>query len=317
MAEAGTPPQCEAQQAPSDLLAALQTRESRVVSREAQIEDRLQALRLAESEIDEKLAALTEAEQSLAVMLDLASSAAEDDLGRLTLVYENMPPEEVAALFEEMAPEFSSGFLARMEPTAAAGGHVEPDANDSLFDQRRHRRPARRRPDQLTALHQVADQRILSDARSGGMIQERQGRTGHDRPDRHHHHLCHGFRRLPPRRWQDGNHHEVAAVRDDHHRRCGPWRLCDLERHRGDQAYDQGRRPVCSKGPNGSQPIIAICCACCIRTDPGRPDQSGRHRGTYRVAGNVASLRSVSADRRRQGGCRTDLRYAALGLDEL
>ena len=111
---------CPAPAAPSALLAALQARESRADEREAGIEARMAALREAEAEIEAQLAALSAAEESLAATLNLASTAAETDLGQLTLVYENMPAPEVAALFEEMDPQFSSGFLARMDPPAAA-----------------------------------------------------------------------------------------------------------------------------------------------------------------------------------------------------
>ena len=111
---------CPEPDAPSALLDALRTREARAAEREAGIEARMAALREAESEIEAQLAALEAAEQSLAATLNLASTAAETDLSQLTLVYENMPAPEVAALFEEMAPQFSAGFLARMNPEAAA-----------------------------------------------------------------------------------------------------------------------------------------------------------------------------------------------------
>jgi flagellar motility protein MotE (MotC chaperone) len=46
--------------------------------------------------------------------------AAEDDLSRLTSVYENMKPKEATEVFARMAPEFAAGFLGRMRPDAAA-----------------------------------------------------------------------------------------------------------------------------------------------------------------------------------------------------
>ncbi|MFT5741970.1 MAG: flagellar motility protein MotE (MotC chaperone) [Paracoccaceae bacterium] len=103
------------------LILALTLREDRVARREAQLADRLQALHVADEEIANRLAELQEAESSLAATLAVASTAAEDDIGRLTTVYENMKPRDAAALFEEMAPEFASGFLSRMRPDAAAG----------------------------------------------------------------------------------------------------------------------------------------------------------------------------------------------------
>jgi len=129
MAEAETPVASEpmpavAEAAPSmdapGLMAALQDREERVARREARIADRMQALAVAESEVEEKILALEEAEASLAALLALASTAAEDDLDRLTVVYENMKPTDAAALFETMEPAFSAGFMGRMQPEAAA-----------------------------------------------------------------------------------------------------------------------------------------------------------------------------------------------------
>ena len=81
----------------------------------------MQALSVADQTIARKLAALTEAEEKLRATLALADTAAEDDLIRLTAVYQNMKPAEAAALFEEMDPQFAAGFLGRMDPAAAAG----------------------------------------------------------------------------------------------------------------------------------------------------------------------------------------------------
>ena len=114
---------------PDELIAALQAREARVADREARLADRLQALRVAEMEIEEKLVALEEAEESLAALLALASSAAENDIARLTQVYENMKPQDSAALFQTMEPAFSAGFIGRMQPEAAAAimSNIEPE----------------------------------------------------------------------------------------------------------------------------------------------------------------------------------------------
>jgi len=102
------------------LLSALQEREARLVLREKALEDRFQAIAVAESEISEQLNALKDAEDALRATIAIADTAAESDLARLTAVYENMKPKEAAALFEEMSPEFSAGFLGRMRPDAAA-----------------------------------------------------------------------------------------------------------------------------------------------------------------------------------------------------
>jgi flagellar motility protein MotE (MotC chaperone) len=104
----------------SEMLSAFQAREKRIAERESQISARLQALSVADGEISRRMVELTQAESDLRATLALADSAAENDIGRLTAVYENMKPKDAAALFEEMDPEFSAGFLARMRPEAAA-----------------------------------------------------------------------------------------------------------------------------------------------------------------------------------------------------
>lgn len=102
------------------LIEALQHREHALDTREAQIQDRMKALEIAEEAIGRRLEALIGAEQRLSATLALADGATEEDLVRLTNVYEKMKPKQAAALFEAMAPEFAAGFLARMRPDAAA-----------------------------------------------------------------------------------------------------------------------------------------------------------------------------------------------------
>lgn len=116
--EAVTQPASEVE--PGTLLAALQDREARLVIRENQVADRIQAMRVSESEIAEQLIALQEAESALRDTLALAETAASDDLARLATVYENMKPRDAANLFTEMAPDFAAGFLGIMNPASAA-----------------------------------------------------------------------------------------------------------------------------------------------------------------------------------------------------
>lgn len=111
------------------VLAALGEREGRVTARESELADRLQALSVAETQIQQNLAALEEAESRLAATMARASTAAEEDLERLTSVYENMKPKEAAPVFAAMAPEFAAGFLGRMRPDVAAAimAGLEPE----------------------------------------------------------------------------------------------------------------------------------------------------------------------------------------------
>jgi flagellar motility protein MotE (MotC chaperone) len=116
--EDGAPLTCP--EPPLALAQALNEREAQVATREAALADRMAALALADTAIEQRLAALTAAEAELSETLARADGAAEDDLARLTSVYETMKPKEAAALFTAMAPEFAAGFLGRMRPEAAA-----------------------------------------------------------------------------------------------------------------------------------------------------------------------------------------------------
>ena len=102
------------------LLNALKNREIRVAEQEEKLKIKAKALEVAQIEIERRLDALKQAEERLGATLARAETAAEDDLVRLTTVYENMKPKEAAALFEAMEPEFAAGFLARMRPEIAA-----------------------------------------------------------------------------------------------------------------------------------------------------------------------------------------------------
>jgi flagellar motility protein MotE (MotC chaperone) len=103
------------------MLQAFQEREELISKRELQIDMRLKALSVADEQIERRLTVLQDAEESLRSVLALANTAAEDDLTRLTTVYENMKPKDAAKLFEEMEPAFAAGFLGRMRPDSAAG----------------------------------------------------------------------------------------------------------------------------------------------------------------------------------------------------
>ncbi|TQF00819.1 MAG: hypothetical protein FKY71_01345 [Spiribacter salinus] len=118
-AEESAPSACETTGDFDAMLAAFRNREERIEAQEAQISKRMQALTIADERIEQKIAALTEAETALKQTMALADTAAEDDLSRLTSVYENMKPKDAAALFEQMDPEFSAGFLGRMKPVQA------------------------------------------------------------------------------------------------------------------------------------------------------------------------------------------------------
>jgi len=114
------PRECESSDDLKQMLEAFKAREDRIERQEAELRDRLQALKIADREIDQKLADLKAAEDRLRETITVAESASKNDLDRLTKVYESMKPKQAAALFEQMDPNFAAGFLGRMRPEAAA-----------------------------------------------------------------------------------------------------------------------------------------------------------------------------------------------------
>ena len=112
------------------LLDALLAREARVAEREDALAARSKALDVAQEEIERRLVALENTEERLRQTLTIAQTAAEDDLSKLTTVYENMKPKDASALFQAMEPAFAAGFLGRMQPEAAAKilAGLEPQA---------------------------------------------------------------------------------------------------------------------------------------------------------------------------------------------
>ena len=117
-----------------NLLAETKEREARVLEREAELEARIQALELIEAAVADDLTRLEQAEAELLATMSQADKAAEDDIGQLTSVYENMKPDQAAALFQMMEPSFAAGFLARMRSDVAAAilAGLEPDVAYSI-----------------------------------------------------------------------------------------------------------------------------------------------------------------------------------------
>lgn len=116
------------------LLEEAQEKQKELEEREAMLEARTQALALIEDAVEEDLARLERAEQKLRATMVVADQAAEDDLTRLTAVYENMKPDQASALFQMMEPSFAAGFLSRMRADAAAAimAGLEPELAYSI-----------------------------------------------------------------------------------------------------------------------------------------------------------------------------------------
>lgn len=114
------PTQCQTGPEIETILSALLKREEAVTEKERELDEKQQTLAFAETEIRKNLSALEQVENELSATIAKSRTASEDDLKRLTLVYENMKPKDASVLFEEMAPDFAAGFFARMRPDAAA-----------------------------------------------------------------------------------------------------------------------------------------------------------------------------------------------------
>lgn len=102
------------------LLQRFAEREQSIKAEEERIAERSAALKQAETELSSKIAELKAAEKQLREVLEIADTAAEDDVARLTAVYESMKPKDAAKVFDEMNPDFAAGFMSRMKPDAAA-----------------------------------------------------------------------------------------------------------------------------------------------------------------------------------------------------
>ena len=119
----GTPDSAEVapvSDSPDALLAAIRDREAQLEAEERRIANRAQTLNVAETKLAEQLDAFEAARARLEETLTQADSAAEDDIARMTTVYENMKPAEAARIIERMEVRFAAGLMARMRPEIAA-----------------------------------------------------------------------------------------------------------------------------------------------------------------------------------------------------
>lgn len=101
------------------LLKTLLEREAAVTDKEFALAQKEKVLEVAKTKVLEQMAALERAEQHLKATMVQVDEASENDLSKLTDVYEAMKPKDAAALFETMAPDFAAGFLSRMHSEAA------------------------------------------------------------------------------------------------------------------------------------------------------------------------------------------------------
>ena len=98
----------------------LQDRKRDLESRETALALREQELSLLREQVEQRIEALRSAESDLESLVNTASKLAAADVENLTAVYANMKPKRAGALFEKMEPAFAAGFLRGMPPEAAS-----------------------------------------------------------------------------------------------------------------------------------------------------------------------------------------------------
>lgn len=102
------------------LLDDILARERRLKDSEATATERAKVLEEAEARVNASLAQLTAAQERLRAEVDAVKAGGDEDITKLTAVYETMKAKDAAVLFAAMDPEFAAGFLSRMRPDAAA-----------------------------------------------------------------------------------------------------------------------------------------------------------------------------------------------------
>lgn len=118
--EMSEPALCYSDAKMGGMLDSILAREEQLKNKERLLEEKETSIKFAENVLRDNMDELVSAEQKLAATIAHAETASEDDLDRLTSVYENMKPKDASILFEEMSPEFAAGFLGRMRTDAAA-----------------------------------------------------------------------------------------------------------------------------------------------------------------------------------------------------
>jgi len=103
-----------------DILAALDQRAFDLDTYETSLAEQAKALEERSKEIDGQIAELERTKAELEATVVMVDSASENDLMKLTSVYENMKPSDAAELFSLMDPAFAAGFIGRMQPEVSA-----------------------------------------------------------------------------------------------------------------------------------------------------------------------------------------------------
>lgn len=110
---------CEPDEDLAGLYEIIAERTKQLDEKEQMLAERSNDIAAAEALIKKNLDRLQEAEKRLEQTIDAVDGASEDDISRLTSVYESMKPKTAADLFSQMTPDFAAGFLGRMSPKAA------------------------------------------------------------------------------------------------------------------------------------------------------------------------------------------------------
>lgn len=118
----------------SEILARLREREIQLEARREQLDERARVIEAAEVSLREQLAALEEAEARLSSLVQVADTAADQDVDMLVAAFQNMDGKRAAPIFENMDTAFAAGLIARMGEAAAADilGALTPEKAYSI-----------------------------------------------------------------------------------------------------------------------------------------------------------------------------------------
>ncbi|SLN47158.1 hypothetical protein PAM7066_02071 [Palleronia marisminoris] len=114
----------------AELLAELDARQAELDERAAKLAVEGERIAEGKTALRSQLDGIEAAELELRELLQMADTAAEDDLSHLAQIYAAMKPAQAAALFQQMPPAFGAGFLGLMPPPASAAilAGMPPDA---------------------------------------------------------------------------------------------------------------------------------------------------------------------------------------------
>ena len=109
-----------AQAASPRLLEAVRERQAQLDERARRLDEKAMIIKAGEERLRAHMEKLQEAEKRLSRLMQVAETAAEQDVGMLVSAFQNMDGKKAAAIFESMDVSFAAGLIAQMGEASAA-----------------------------------------------------------------------------------------------------------------------------------------------------------------------------------------------------